>query len=56
MNEKGYTYRCNRTCPIRKKCFIIKATDKIREPITVLYKCLAQKRDIEISIGGDRSP
>lgn len=54
--NNGYIYRCDKYCPIRKKCFIIKSEKPIEQPITVLYKCEAQKQDIKINIGGARPP
>lgn len=51
-NSQGVVYRCNYLCPIGKRCFIFKTTDKIKHSFTVLFKCLAKKRDIEIPISG----
>lgn len=56
MYKQEYTYRCPLKCPIHKKCFIIKVTEEIKEPITVLQKCLARKSDIKITIGNTRPP
>lgn len=49
-------YRCPRHCPIGKKCFILKTTEKIKEPLDVLLKCNAKKKDILVTIGGERPP
>ena len=55
MKNSEYTYRCERKCPIGKHCFVIKVTEEIREPLTVLQKCPARKTDIRFNIGGPRS-
>lgn len=49
-------YRCNKECPINKKCFIIKLTQPLKEKVSVLHKCQAFKKDITIEIGGTRPP
>ncbi len=49
MNN-DYVYRCSKQCPIRKKCFVIKVKDLITQPLQVMYKCKACKREILISI------
>lgn len=49
-------YRCTKNCPYRKKCFILKVQEQIKEPIKVLQKCPVEKKDILISIGGERPP
>lgn len=56
MNNPEYTYRCPKKCPIGKNCFVIKVTEVIKEPITVLQKCPDRKADIRIIIGGPRPP
>ncbi len=61
MNKKqeannGTIYKCTLPCPIHKRCFIIKTVEPIQDVITVLYKCQAQKADIRLCIGGERSP
>ena len=49
-------YRCSEKCPIHKKCFVLKTTEKLREPIDALIKCPAkQNKDIVITIG-DKPP
>ena len=50
------TYRCPRQCKIHKKCFILKTETSVKQPIAVLHKCLAEKKDIRIIIGGERPP
>ncbi len=50
------TYRCNLSCPIKKKCFIIKTLGSLKEPVTVLFKCVAKKKDISLKIGGHDPP
>lgn len=54
--DKGYTYRCNLKCPIRKNCFIIKMKNPLIVSLTVLHKCAAKKADVEITIGPVRPP
>ena len=49
-------YRCPRKCPINKTCFILKVPEKIKEPIKVLQKCPAERKDILVVIGGVRPP
>ena len=49
-------YRCQKACPIKKNCFILKVQERIKEPIKVLQKCPAEKKDILIRIGGERPP
>ncbi len=56
MNNPEYTYRCPKKCPIGKHCFVIKVTEAIKEPMTVLQKCPDRKTDIRIIIGGPRPP
>lgn len=56
MNNPEYTYRCPKKCLIGKNCFVIKVTEVIKEPITVLQKCPDRKADIRIIIGGPRPP
>ena len=56
MYKQEYTYRCPLKCPIHKKCFIIKVTEEIKEPLTVLQKCPASEADIKITIGNPRPP
>ena len=56
MNKPEYTYRCPKECPIGKHCFVIKVTEAIKEPMTVLQKCPDRKADIRIIIGGPRPP
>lgn len=45
---KEITYRCTKKCPVRKNCFILKVQEQIKEPIKVLQKCPAEKKDILI--------
>lgn len=48
-------YNCPERCPIRKRCFIIKVEEALKEPLIVLKKCEAQKgKDIRVEIGGER--
>lgn len=54
--NKLQTYRCNRNCPIRKNCFIIKLKEPLPTPVTVLFKCKATKSDVEVTIGPDQPP
>ena len=49
--NKETVYRCNLTCPIQKRCFIIKTLKRLDKPIIVLQKCIAKKKDVEIIIG-----
>lgn len=56
MRQPEYTYRCPKECPIGKHCFVIKVTEAIKEPMTVLQKCPDRKTDIRIIIGGPRPP
>lgn len=57
MNNQGYIYNCPKKCPIRKKCFIIKLTSELAQPIEVLKKCEAcHGQDIIVTIGGSRPP
>ena len=56
MQKSTHTYRCPMKCPIGKRCFIIKVTEEIKEPLTVLQKCPDRKADIRIIIGGTRPP
>lgn len=56
MKQHEYTYRCTEKCPIGKRCFVIKVTEAIKEPMTVLQKCPDRKADIRITIGGARPP
>ncbi len=50
-------YRCQRKCPIKKKCFILKSPGHIKETVQVLQKCPAEQgKDILLTIGGDRPP
>ena len=43
MNSNGVVYRCNKSCPIGKRCFILKTAAMLEEPITVWHKCVAKK-------------
>lgn len=54
--KNSYIYRCPKECKIRKHCFILKTEKPIAYPLPVLQKCLAEKRDIRIVIGGERPP
>ena len=45
MNSNGVVYRCNKSCPIGKRCFILKTAVTLKEPITVWHKCVAKKED-----------
>ena len=56
MNKMGYTYRCPTKCPIGKQCFVIKVEEKIKESVTVIFKCPAKKADIRITIGHNQPP
>ena len=50
-------YRCQRKCPLKKRCFILKSSGPIKEPIPVLQKCPAEHgKDILLTIGGERPP
>ena len=44
MNSNGVVYRCNKSCPIGKRCFILKTAVTLKEPITVWHKCVAKKK------------
>ena len=44
--KKDYIYRCSKECPINKKCFVIKVSELIKQPLIIKYKCKAYKRDI----------
>lgn len=52
----GIIYRCPRKCTINKKCFILKARTPLKEQITVVQKCKAERAEIQIEIGGERPP
>lgn len=55
--ENVIIYRCNRPCPIGKKCFILKTLQAIPLQVTVLVKCPAEHgKDVSIRIGGNRPP
>ena len=54
--QKSYIYKCPKTCPINKRCFIIKTVFPISDQIKILQKCIAKKQDIEITIGGNSRP
>lgn len=56
MKKTGYVYKCPKQCPIHKHCFVIKLEDQLKQPLTVLLKCVAQKGDIKVEIGGERPP
>ena len=56
MNSNGVVYRCNKSCPIGKRCFILKTAAMLEEPITVWHKCVAKKEDIPVTIGGKPPP
>ena len=53
MNSNGVVYRCNKSCPIGKRCFILKTAAMLEEPITVWH---AKKEDIPVTIGGKPPP
>ena len=48
--KNDYIYRCSKDCPINKKCFVIKVSDIITQPLQIKYKCKAYRRDILIKI------
>ena len=51
----GFIYNCPIRCPIKKHCFVIKTEHELEEPLSVLYKCTAEKgKDICIEIGGNK--
>lgn len=54
MND-DHIYRCTRTCPINKKCFVLKTKAQLPIALAVLLKCPAAKKDIEITIGDDKN-
>ena len=56
MQTNNTIYRCDRKCPIHKNCFLLKVEQPIKTPIVILHKCLAEKRDIRIQVGGERPP
>lgn len=56
MNSNGVVYRCNKSCPIGKRCFILKTAVTLKEAITVWHKCVAKKEDIPVTIGGKPPP
>jgi hypothetical protein len=56
MKSNGYIYCCPLQCPIKKHCFVIKLEKELTEPLSVLFKCNAQKGDIKINIGGEHPP
>ncbi len=45
-----FVYRCSRACPINKRCFVIKVENKITQPLHVMYKCKAKKKEILLRI------
>ena len=54
--DREIIYRCTQTCPLKKRCFVIKLAQPPREPLQVLLKCpAAAGRDILIIIG-ERPP
>lgn len=56
MTQVGTIYRCTKDCSIRKHCFIIKTAMPLSNPIAVLVKCPAVKKDIQVIIGPNRPP
>lgn len=55
MNSE-FVYRCMKPCKIHKHCFIIKTQNPIKQPLAVLHKCKAEKKDILLIIGEERPP
>ena len=51
MSNQGIIYRCPYSCPIHKRCFVVKLAEEPMQPLTVLQKCEARKKDVEIMIG-----
>lgn len=51
MSNNEFVYRCTMKCPINKKCFVIKSMERISPPLSILYKCTAEKKEIPIMIG-----
>lgn len=51
MKQQGIVYRCSRLCPIHKRCFVVKLESEPKQPLIVLHKCEASKRDVKIEIG-----
>jgi hypothetical protein len=51
--DQEFIYRCTAYCNIGKHCFVLKTKEELKEPITVLQKCEAKKKDITIVIGRD---
>ena len=56
MNSNGVVYRCNKSCPIGKRCFILKTAAMLEEPLTGWHKCVAKNEDIQVTIGGEPPP
>ena len=55
--EQGTIYRCNRNCPLHKRCFVIKVKAPLTQELTVYQKCEAKKgKDIELKLGKERPP
>lgn len=51
---KGVVYKCpneGKNCKCGKHCFILKTIKELEKPITILHKCPAIKKDIQITIG-----
>ena len=55
MNTEAI-YRCTKPCKINKRCFILKTELPLRQPIAVLHKCQAEKKDIRLIIGEESPP
>ncbi len=52
----GFVYRCTVSCPIGKKCFIIKTDETLPQAISVLLKCPATRDEIKVTIGTSKPP
>lgn len=49
---KAYTYRCplKGKCKHKRNCFILKTEQKLKETLEIIYKCLAEKREVPLRI------
>jgi len=43
-------YRCPRSCPWKKHCFVCKTQGEVRGDVVILHKCEVTKEDIPIRI------
>jgi hypothetical protein len=50
-------YRCPKKCPVNKKCFLLKVSKPINQPIEILQKCPAMHgKDICIILSKESQP